>query len=86
MADPTVLVKDHDGGQTEGAATELAEVLSDAVAAGMLQISEARLIAQTRIAGARIADIATHSQIGRRTLWDRRQRAEQRLAGRAACA
>jgi hypothetical protein len=86
MADPTVLVKDDDAGQVTGAAAELAEVLTDAVAAGMLQASEARLIAQTRIAGARIADIATHSQVGRRTLWDRRQRAEERLAARAACA
>jgi hypothetical protein len=87
MADPTVLVRDNGGADLPvGAAAELAEVLSDAVAAGMLQMSEARLIAQTRIAGARIADIATHTQIGRRTLWDRRQRAEQRLASRAACA
>jgi hypothetical protein len=69
------------------AAGELAEVLSDAVAAGVLELRDARLIAQTRIAGARVADLAARAELGTRTLWDRRQRAEHRLTTTwSACA
>ena len=41
---------------------------------------------RTYSAGARVADIATHTRLGSRTLWDRRQRAERRLVDWAACA
>jgi hypothetical protein len=92
-ADPLELVADFAdrapadlAGHTGGAAAELAEVLSDAVDADVLELRDARLIAQTRIAGARVADIAARSRLGSRTLWDRRQRAEQRLVSWGACA
>src|SRR5262245_13043521 len=58
---------------------ELADALADAVDDGIIDLRDARLIAQSRIAGHRIADIAAHHHIGARTLWDRRHRAEQRL-------
>ena len=84
--DPGALVDDRDHGRHTGPAGELAEVLTDAVDAGVLDLRDARLIAQTRIAGARVADLATHTRLGSRTLWDRRQRAERRLAAWGACA
>jgi hypothetical protein len=62
------------------AAHELAEVLADAVADGVLDLRDARLIAHTRIAGRRVQDIAADDRLGSRGLWDRRQRAERRLA------
>jgi hypothetical protein len=62
------------------AALELAEVLSDAVDDGVLDRDDAELIARSRIAGHRVADIATHHRLGSRTLWDRRHRAERSLA------
>lgn len=61
------------------AALELAEVLSDAVADGLLDAQDAQLIARSRIAGHRVADIARHHRLGTRALWDRRQRAEAKL-------
>jgi hypothetical protein len=85
--DPGVLVVDQDADSADrGSAGELVEVLTDAVAAGVLDPRDARLIAQTRIAGARVADLATHARLGSRTLWDRRQRAERQLVAWAACA
>jgi hypothetical protein len=84
--EPGGAVEEADHGTPGGAAGELAEVLTDAVAAGILELRDARLIAQTRIGGARVADIATHTRLGSRTLWDRRQRAERRLVDWAACA
>jgi len=88
--DPGVLVVDRDADPADsadhGPAGELVEVLTDAVAAGVLDPRDARLIAQTRIAGARVADLATHARLGSRTLWDRRQRAERQLVAWAACA
>jgi hypothetical protein len=77
-ADPAHLVADT--APSEHPAAELAEVLSDAVADGVIDIRDARLIAQTRIAGHRVADLARRADQGSRTLWDRRQRAEQRLS------
>jgi hypothetical protein len=73
---------------TEHAAIELAEVLLDAVHDGVLDPDDAMLIARSRIAGHRVADIAAHGRLGSRTLWDRRQRAERALvlAHREACA
>jgi hypothetical protein len=50
------------------------------------------LIARSRIAGHRVADIAAHRRVSGRTLWDRRQRAERALVAahdphnREACA
>jgi hypothetical protein len=61
------------------AAVELAEVLRDAVDDGILGRDDAELIARSRIAGHRVADIATHHRLGSRTLWDRRHRAERTL-------
>jgi hypothetical protein len=56
------------------------------VADGVIGREDARLIAQSRIAGRRVADIAVGHRLGTRALWDRRQRAEARLvaAGRVA--
>jgi hypothetical protein len=66
-------------------AVELADVLHDAVAEGIVQRDDAELIARSRIAGHRVADIARHRGLRPRTLWDRRQRAEETLiAARAA--
>ena len=64
------------------AAVELAELLRDAVEDGTLAPADAQLIARSRIAGDRIADIARHRGLQPRTLWDRRQRAERALAHR----
>jgi hypothetical protein len=61
------------------AAVELAEVLRDAVDDGILDRDDAELIARSRIAGHRVADIAAHHRLGSRTLWDRRHRAERTL-------
>jgi hypothetical protein len=88
-ADPTLV-----GGQrepatapsTSHAALELAEVLSDAVAGGIIDLHDAQLIARSRIAGERVDDIAEHHRLGTRALWDRRQRAERRLATHGATA
>jgi hypothetical protein len=65
---------------TAHAALELAEVLLDAVDAGILAPDDAELIARSRIAGDRVADIARHRRLGSRTLWDHRHRAERTLA------
>jgi DNA-directed RNA polymerase specialized sigma24 family protein len=66
------------------AAIELADVLVDAVADGILDLRDAQLIAQSRIGGQRVADLAAHHNCGSRTLWDRRQRAEHRVTTWAA--
>jgi len=62
------------------AALELAEVLAEAVRDGVLEARDAQLIARSRIAGDRVADIARTGTLGTRALWDRRQRAELKLA------
>jgi hypothetical protein len=64
------------------ASLELADALFDAVDDGIIDLRDARIIAQSRIGGQRIADIAASHRVGARTLWDRRHRAEQRLAAR----
>jgi hypothetical protein len=77
-----VTLSDEPGPEPRGgepAAVELAEVLLDAVADGVLEREDAMLIARSRIAGQRVADIAAHRQLSGRTLWDRRQRAERAL-------
>jgi hypothetical protein len=61
-------------------AFELADVLQEAVDNGVLSQDDAVLIARSRIAGDRVADIARHYRLGKRTLWDRRHRAERSLA------
>jgi hypothetical protein len=71
------------------AAVELADVLRDAVDEGVLDRDDAELIARSRIAGHRVADIARHHRLGSRTLWDRRHRAERSLVaayGNKSCA
>jgi hypothetical protein len=77
-ADPTI----HQPSQPEpagDAAAELAEVLADAVRDCVITGDDARLIAQTRIAGRRVQDLARGTTARPRTLWDRRQRAERTL-------
>jgi hypothetical protein len=66
-------------GPVEHPAVELTEVLADAVAAGIVERDDAELIARSRIGGQRVADIAQHRGLRPRTLWDRRQRAEDAL-------
>ncbi len=75
-ADP--VVPHHD--TESSAAVELAEVLLDAVDDGVLDRDDAVVIARSRIAGDRVADLAEHRRLGARTLWDRRHRAERTLA------
>ena len=60
-------------------AIELSQVLHDAVADGVVEQGDAELIARSRIAGQRMADIARHRGLRPRTVWDRRQRAESAL-------
>lgn len=61
-------------------ADELAEVLTEAVADGLIAVTDAELIARSRICGDRMADIADERGLAARTVWDRRQRAEAALA------
>ncbi|MGH9213944.1 MAG: hypothetical protein ACRD2C_25215 [Acidimicrobiales bacterium] len=60
-------------------AVELAEVLVEAVHHRVIDAADAELIARSRIGGDRVADIAALRGSRPRTLWDRRQRAEQAL-------
>ena len=83
-AEPLVAGAHAADAEVGNAAVELAEVLHDAVAAGVIEQRDAQLIAQSRIAGRRIADIAVDHRLGTRALWDRRQRAERRLAAAGA--
>jgi hypothetical protein len=59
---------------------ELAEVLTEAVAAGTIVPADAELIARSRIAGEAIDDIARERGRTARTMWHRRQHAEAALA------
>jgi hypothetical protein len=68
---------------SEHPAVELGEVLRDAVSEGIVGPEDAELIARSRIAGDRVADIAHRRGLRPRTLWDRRQRAELALAALA---
>ena len=61
------------------AATELAEVLVDAIEAGVIDRSDAALIAATRIAGTPLREIAQERAMPLRTAQWRRQRAEAAL-------
>lgn len=72
----------HWGGDQPGTdpGDELAQILLDAIDDGILGRDDAALIARSRIAGHRVADIAEHQGLRPRTLWDRRQRAELALA------
>jgi hypothetical protein len=67
-------------------AAELADVLADAVHACVITAADARLIAQTRIAGRRVQDLAAGTTARPRALWDRRQRAERALVAGAPTA
>ncbi len=64
---------------TAHAADELAEILRDAVAAGIVAADDAVIIARSRIGGDRVADLAAGRGLRPRTIWDRRQRAERAL-------
>ena len=79
-ADPSVHAATTVPAPSTSAAIELAEVLSDAVREGIIEAQDAQLIARSRIAGHRVADIATHHRLSTRALWDRRHQAEHRLA------
>jgi hypothetical protein len=70
--------------ETPNPAVELAELLADAVDAGIVDRDDAELIARSRIAGHRVADIASQRGLRPRTLWDRRQRAESTLVAALA--
>lgn len=59
---------------------ELVEVLVDAVADGRISAADARLIAESRIAGTRVEVLAARDGVSTRTLWARRQRAERALS------
>lgn len=63
----------------EHPAIELTHLLHDAVTTGVVDRSDAELIARSRITGHRVADIAQQWGLRPRTLWDRRQRAELAL-------
>lgn len=67
-------------------AVELAEVLHDALRSGVVDAEDAALIARSRIGGERVEDIAARRGLRPRTLWDRRQRAEQALIAAHAAA
>jgi len=68
-----------DGDASPHPSLELAELLMEAVDAEVIDAADAELIARSRIAGHRVADIARHRGAGARTLWDRRHRAERAL-------
>ena len=70
--------------EAENPAVELGKLLRDAVSEGIVGRQDAELIARSRIAGHRVADIAHHLGLRPRTVWDRRQRAELALAALAA--
>lgn len=68
------------------AADELASVLTDAVAAGVVGAEEAALVAATRIGGRRMADLAAERGTPARTLHWRRRHAEDALIAAGAAA
>jgi hypothetical protein len=72
----------HSGSDEAGThpGVELTEVLCDAVYEGVLKAADAELIARSRIAGHRLADLAVDCGIPERTLFAHRQRAERILA------
>ena len=69
---------------TANPAVELAELLVDAVADGAISASDAELIAASRIAGVRLADLAVRRCRHLRTLQYQRRRAEHALVAAAA--
>jgi hypothetical protein len=62
-------------------AVELADVLTDAVADGLVSAADAELIAASRIAGTSLSEIARRRGAKLRTLQWRRKRAEAALVG-----
>jgi hypothetical protein len=82
---PTVdLPREHYELPAEHPALELAEVLVHAVADGVISASDAELIAASRIAGVRLADLAVRRRQHLRTLQYQRRRAEHALVAAAA--
>jgi hypothetical protein len=81
-----IATRRRDDGAAPGAAAELAGVLRDAVAAGVVDPDDAEVIFRTRVAGDRVEDLALHRGLRPRTLWNRRQRAERALVTAQAAA
>jgi hypothetical protein len=85
VEDPAVLrhrasTRDTHHAQDRSPGEELAEVLTDAVAAGTIVAADAELIARSRIAGHSIDDIARERNRTPRTMRHRRQHAEAALS------
>ena len=81
---PTTELPDHHHvPAVDHPAVELAAVLADAVADNVITADDAQLIAATRIAGVRLADLAARRRRHVRTLQHRRRRAEQALVAAA---
>jgi hypothetical protein len=78
------LPAEHSVVPVEHAALELAHLLVDAVADGVISAADAELIAASRIAGTRLADLAARQGRHLRTLQYRRRRAEHALVAAAA--
>jgi DNA-directed RNA polymerase specialized sigma24 family protein len=70
---------DNDDRTPPHPATELAELLLDAMAEGVIDRDDAEVIAQSRIADAPVPEIAARRGVGARTIWRRRERAELAL-------
>jgi hypothetical protein len=78
--DPTLLRTPHTTATPEPHPAELlADILTDAITTGTLTQPDAELIARTRIAGEPVDTIAKERNRTPRTLWHRRQHAEQTL-------
>jgi hypothetical protein len=78
------LPSEHREPPAEHPALELVEVLVDAVADGVISTDDAELIAASRIAGVRLADLAVRRRRHVRTLQYQRRRAERALVATAA--
>lgn len=78
------LPREHSEPAAEHPALELAELLVDAVADDVITASDAELIAASRIAGVRLADLAGRRRRHLRTLQYQRRRAERALVAAVA--
>jgi hypothetical protein len=78
--EPVGLSPIEDGAETTqlSSSEELAALLSEAIASGVLSVEEAGLIARSRIGGTSLTELDPHSRL--RTIQRRRQTAERRLA------
>ena len=64
---------------------ELADVLADAVALGVLQELDAWVVFHSRVTGVAMPVLAADLGVGCRRLWRRRERAEKRLVSTGPC-